>query len=379
MRSRTSILGTLIIVSFLVVCVAVILLLAIILGVRQRAEEKFGPPAAGISTAQQLVLSVQLLLQEDMLKQPADVSGSPRQFKIQLGEGTGSVINRLEAEGLISSADAFRNYLVYRGLDTTLQAGDYTLQPAMNAIEIALALQDATPGEVDLTIWPGWRLEEIAQSIPTTGLGISSQAFLVAAHQHPEGFAYTGSLPTHASLEGFLFPGSYRFRRDVPLDELLNAILDNFEAQMTPEIQDGFTNQNLDIYHGVTLASIVQREAVVAEEMPAIASVFLNRLAADMKLDSDPTVQYALGYNQDQGTWWTNPLSLVDLAVDSAYNTYLYPGLPPGPIANPGAEALRAVAYPAQTSYYYFRAACDGSGKHLFATNYAEHVANACP
>ena len=111
--------------------------------------------------------------------------------------------------------------------------------------------------------------------------------------------------------------------------------------------------------------------------MPRIASVFLNRRAIGMKLDSDPTVQYALGFNND--TWWTNPLSLADLQVDSPYNTYLNPGLPPGPICNPGLAALKAVAFPEQTPYFYFRAACDHSGRHLFAETFEQHKSNACP
>jgi UPF0755 protein len=98
-----------------------------------------------------------------------------------------------------------------------------------------------------------------------------------------------------------------------------------------------------------------------------------------MKLEADSTAQYALGYNESQGTWWTNPLRGEDLTVDSAYNTYLYPGLPPGPIANPSLNALRAVALPAQTPYFYFRAACDDSGNHLFAETFEQHVENACP
>ncbi|HEX7972766.1 MAG TPA: endolytic transglycosylase MltG, partial [Anaerolineales bacterium] len=132
-------------------------------------------------------------------------------------------------------------------------------------------------------------------------------------------------------------------------------------------------------YEGVILASMVQREAIVSQEMPLIASVFLNRQSANMKLDSDPTVQYALGYNPDQKTWWTNPLSLDNLQVDSPYNTYQRAGLPPGPISNPGLSALQAVAFPAKTPYYFFRAACDGSGRHTFAKTFEEHVKNACP
>jgi UPF0755 protein len=98
-----------------------------------------------------------------------------------------------------------------------------------------------------------------------------------------------------------------------------------------------------------------------------------------MKLDADTTVQYALGWNEGSGSWWKSPLSLDDLQVDSPYNTYLAAGLPPGPIANPGSAALQALAFPAETSYYYFRAACDGSGRHTFARTFEEQVANACP
>jgi UPF0755 protein len=153
----------------------------------------------------------------------------------------------------------------------------------------------------------------------------------------------------------------------------------NFALHVTADLRDGFAAQGLSIPRAVTLASMVQREAMLAEEQPLIASVFFNRLSIGMKLDSDPTVQYALGYNAFQGTWWTNPLSLDDLQYDSPYNTYIYTDLPPAPIANPSLSALRAVAYPAQTPYYYFRALCDGSGLHTFAQTFEEHLQNDCP
>jgi UPF0755 protein len=115
------------------------------------------------------------------------------------------------------------------------------------------------------------------------------------------------------------------------------------------------------------------------EEKPIIASVYLNRLRIGMKLDADPAVQYALGYNAAQQTWWTNPLSLDDLKFDSPYNAYLHTGLPPTPVSNPGLKSLRAVAFPTGTPYYYFRAKCDGSGYHLFSETFNEQLANGCP
>jgi UPF0755 protein len=156
------------------------------------------------------------------------------------------------------------------------------------------------------------------------------------------------------------------------------ALLQNFDQQLSQDIRDGFKRQGLTLPQAVTLASIIQKEAVVPDELPIIASVFYNRLHNGMKLDSDPTAQYALGYNPTQKTWWKNPLSSSDLKVDSPYNTYVIAGLPPGPICSPGLAALRAVAFPAQTPYYYFRARCDGSGRHNFATTYAEQINNAC-
>jgi UPF0755 protein len=229
-----------------------------------------------------------------------------------------------------------------------------------------------------LTILPGWRVEEIANSLPSTGLNITSEEFLQAVNQQPEGYSFSGCLG-EKNLEGFLYPSSYVFLREATMNEVLSRVLMDFEVNVTSEMRNGFNSQGLDLCQAVTLASIVEREAMQDDEMPLIASVFYNRLNAGSVLASDPTVQYALGYNQDQHTWWTNPLTFQDLKVDSPYNSYIYSGLPPGPISNPGQAALEAVAFPTQTPYFYFRAACDGSGNHLFAETFEEHVANECP
>ncbi|MBK8822103.1 MAG: endolytic transglycosylase MltG [Anaerolineales bacterium] len=135
----------------------------------------------------------------------------------------------------------------------------------------------------------------------------------------------------------------------------------------------------MDVYQAATLASLVERESVYDEEMSLIASVFINRLRIGMTLGSDPTIQYALGYDSLNQTWWTNPLSLDNLKFDSPYNTYLYAGLPPGPIASPSVEALQAVAFPQSSEYYFFQATCDGSGYHTFSVTFEDHLANLCP
>jgi UPF0755 protein len=166
--------------------------------------------------------------------------------------------------------------------------------------------------------------------------------------------------------------------RGIQAPALLTRFTANSKAQENEEQFQGLEQQGLTLNEAVTLASIVEREAISPEEMPHIASVFYNRLNAGIKLDSDPTVQYALGFNTAQATWWTNPLSGADLQVDSPYNTYLYPGLPPGPIANPSPEALRAVAFPASTPFYYFRAHCGDPTRHDFSETYQEHLEKSC-
>ncbi len=138
---------------------------------------------------------------------------------------------------------------------------------------------------------------------------------------------------------------------------LLNLFYERFITQITPEMEARISEQGLTLHQAVVLASIVEREAIIEEEMPKIAAVFINRLRGSINLGADPTVQYALGYNTTQGVWWTNPLSLDDLKLPSSNNTYENPGLPPGPICNPSAIALQAVANPVQSTYLYFRAA----------------------
>jgi UPF0755 protein len=378
-KPRTSCLGASIISLIVLFFAGSILFGVILLTIPGRAEQAYGPASPNLNTFERLSYSLLLLVQEDDLVRPVDPFGAERDFNIESGESTPSVIGRLWEQGLISNPGAFRTYLRYSGLDTSLQAGIYTLSPSMTPIQLAQVLQDATPAEVSFRILPGWRLEEIAAALPTSGLNITSEAFLQATRSIPLGYSFSEELFESSSLEGFLLPDSYVIEREISTEELILRLLDNFEDSLTTRLRERYSEQDLSLLEAVTLASIVQREAVAEEEMPMIASVFHNRLAIGMNLDTDPTVQYALGYNSRQSTWWTNPLSLEDLQVDSPYNTYLYPGLPPGPIANPGLAALRAVAYPAQTPYYFFRAGCDENGRHSFAETFTEHLLNACP
>ncbi len=362
-----------------VVCLGALYGVNVALGLPAQAEEAFGPAAANLTSWQRLQLSALLLAEKDSLTTPSDPAGPAQAFVIELGESVPSITGRLWRAGLIPNPGAFRTYLQYAGLDTSLQAGEYSLSPAMSPLAIAQQLQDATPSEVPFGIFAGWRLEEIAATIPASGLELEPADFLAAARNPSTSIAAAHDLPAGASLEGFLFPGTYTLARGLSAPVIVRLFVENFDREVGDDTRAGFVRQGLSLYQAVILASIVEREAVQDEESPLIASVFLNRLAQGIKLDADPTVQYAVGFDASNQTWWVNPITLAHLQVDSPFNTYRNPGLPPGPIANPGIEALRAVAFPAQTPYYYFRAACDGSGLHQFAETFAEHQANACP
>jgi len=342
-------------------------------------EQTFGTASPNLGQVQRARLMLRLLWQRDLLVNPCDPLGQEIPFEVGLGEAPANIAQRLQNQGLIQDEGAWLAYLQYRGLDVTLQAGQYTFNTAQTAIEIAHAMQDATPAAVAFYVLAGWRMEEIAQALPTSGLSVTPEEFLALSRQRPLGYQFSENLPASISAEGFLFPTQYTLERETSATQLLASLLHAFETQVTPELLDGYSAQGLSLYEAVIVASIVEREAILDDEMPLIASVYLNRHAISMKLDADPTVQYALGFNNQQNTWWTNPLSAADLQVLSPYNTYVTAGLPPGPICNPGPAALRAVAFPASSPYFYFRAACDHSGRHVFAETFEQHQGNACP
>ncbi|MFH1184563.1 MAG: endolytic transglycosylase MltG [Chloroflexota bacterium] len=356
-------------------CLGMLLTLSVV-GIPALAARSFGPPAAGLTWPQVVQYSARLLWADGLLSRPLDPGAPEKEFEILPGETVASVCDRLEREALVINGSMMRDYLIYTGQDTSLQAGRYRLSAAMSIADLAGRLQDATPTEVDFVVLPGWRIEEIAATLPTSGLSIAPAEFVAAAASPRGGFEFlTGA----GTTEGFLYPDSYVLPRTTSTEELLEKLIRNFALHLSIELQEGFAAQGLSAHEAVILASIVQREAVQAEEAPLIASVYLNRLHGAMRLDADPTVQYALGFSAAQQTWWTNPLSLDDLKVASPYNTYLVNGLPPAPIANPGAGALQAIAVPAAAPFFYFSARCDGSGYHVFAESFQEHLGNLCP
>ena len=360
-------------IFIILILICVVLIVFVIPSI---TAQTYGPPSERLSSFQVIQYSTKLIWDDGLLIKPLDSNAPQQSFTVQQGESVTSVADRLQQSGLISDAGIFRDYLIYTGLDTSIQTGNYDLSPAISIVDIAHKMQNAVPTQVTFVILPGWRMEEIAASLPTSGLNIMPDAFFAAAKKLRPGFDF---LSGATSTEGFLYPDTYILPRVTTPDELIEILVRSFDLHLNSDLRDGFSRQGLSIYQAVTLASIVQREAVHDDEASMIASVYLNRLKIGMRLEADPTTQYALGYNTAQQTWWTNPLSMDDLKINSPYNTYVTDGLPPTPISNPGLVALRAVAFPTESSDYYFSARCDASGYHNFAQTFQEQLQNLCP
>ncbi len=339
-----------------------------------RARALFGPPAAGLGFLTTWRLSRTLATSEKALLTPNPATAGAA-IHIAAGENAARIAQHLQRAGLIPDAAAFLAYVRYKGWDTDLQAGTFRLGEPLTPVALAARLRETPPRDAVLVVLPGWRREEIAAAVPSSGLAFTPQQFLKATARAAN-TALPIAAPADASLEGFLAPGTYTLPRTAPPAAAVAAMLQRAAQWLTPEWQQAVRAKGLTPYQALILASIVQRETRHTDEMPHIAAVYLNRLRRAMPLEADPTVQYALG---KPGRWWPAPLSAADLDAASPYNTYRHAGLPPAPIANPSLPALQAVAHAPSTNDLFFRAACDGSGRHVFSRTFQQHLQNACP
>jgi UPF0755 protein len=320
------------------------------------------------------------LLRDGDLTKPAGNDPTPQRFVVEPGDSVADISAKLEAQGLVADANLFRLYVRLRGLDTGIKVGTFTLRQNMNIEQIALALQRSQANEVQVTIPEGLRREEIADLLEKQ-LGVSADEFKNITRRASDfDYPFLKNVPGNATLEGFLFPDTYRLPENPTAQDVVLRMLDNFQAKAAP-VLDQAQAQGKSPFDIVTMASVVEREAVVAVERPTISSVYWNRLNIGQPLQADPTVQYALEYQPDQQTWWKKGLTLEDLryADPGGYNTYVYAALPPGPIASPGLSSLQAALQPAQTNYFYFVAACNGDGTHQFSITFEEHQSKLCP
>ncbi|MGE5672820.1 MAG: endolytic transglycosylase MltG [Mycobacterium leprae] len=289
---------------------------------------------------------------------------------IPAGATTRTVGDLLASRHLIVDSTVFRYYTRLEGLEGTLKSGEYQLSPGMTLRQILDRLSRGETVVHKFTIPEGTTVKQMADLLASQHV-VDKQQFLQAAAASKLNAQY---LPPDVRLteplEGYLFPDTYDFKPGITPDQVLQLMYNRWQQEWTPDRVAQAKAMGLSVHQAVTLAAIVEREARVAQERPVIAGVYLNRLQIGMKLDADPTVYYAVGKLQ------TQELTLEDLQSPSPYNTYRTNGLPPGPIAAPGAASTTAALHPAKHAYLYFVAKQDGTGEHYFAETLAEQSAN---
>ena len=293
--------------------------------------------------------------------------GSDNGFVVEIPEGAGtqSIAELLEKYTIIRHPFVFRMYVRMQGTPVW-QKGKHTLNTAMSYREIVKKLQsppDVQPDIRKVVIPEGYELRQMIDLLVENGLG-ERENFMIEVETGMFEYAFINQIPDRENrLEGYLYPDTYLFSVEETEHQILDKMLAAFQEKVMPVYEASGTETSLD--EVLKMASVIEREAANDEERPKVASVFYNRLKIGMKLESCATVQYILKERKDV-------LSLLDIAIDSPYNTYKYTGLPVGPIASPGISSIQAALYPADTNYLYFVATADG-GENLFSETFQEH------
>lgn len=276
----------------------------------------------------------------------------------------------LQNKGVVRSAYILRKKAEKEGVDKALKPGKYEFFTGASEDDVLRIIKKGPVVEVVKVTFPeGFSNREIAKRLSAV-FGFNEAEvlkYLNSSKKKYEGrFPFLASVPTD-SLEGYLFPDTYYFKKEATIDEVVEKMLENFlKKAMETGLLKSKTDYRKDLHEIITLASIVEKEAKLPEERPLVASVFINRIKKGMKLQSCATVEYILGFSKPK-------LTEKDLQIDSPYNTYLYSGLPPGPICNPGRDSILAALKPAKTKYLYFVLVGE-NGKHYFAETYSEFL-----
>ena len=282
------------------------------------------------------------------------------------GSGSAAIGQRLVGSGVIRDLATFRTAIWMSGKGRRLKAGEYRFDRAMTSFEVIEKIARGDVYVVNVTFREGLTIGEMAAIFEAHGLGPAA-AFKDAARN---GSLVHGIDPDAKDLEGYLFPETYALPRRADAAKLVAQMVSRFEHVFTPELREAAAARRLSVRQAVTLASIVEKETGRADERPLVAAVYTTRLRIGMPLQCDPTVIYAL----TRAGRYAGNIHKEDLAIDSPYNSYRYPGLPPGPIASPGRASLEAAVHPANADYLYFVSRNDGS--HEFARTLEEHNRN---
>lgn len=311
-----------------------------------------------------------LVVYQYLINKPNASQGQQTLVAIEPGKGLNEISQELKNQGLISSSWLFQFYVWREGINNRLKSGQYYLSPTLTIKEIAAALfvGPNSKQEKTLTFIEGWNNIQVAQYLESQGFGSAPDFINLVQRKQDwwDQYSVLVSRPKDRDLEGYLFPDTYRVYSDATPSEIVEKMLDNLEAKLTVDLRNEIGRQGKTIHQILTLASILEKEVSADSDRRMVADIFYKRLESKIPLQTDSTVNYVTGKSDSRA-------SAEDLKVDSAYNTYKYKGLPPGPICNPGLAAIMAAIYPSKNSYWYFLTTPDG--KVIYSKNFEEHKA----
>jgi UPF0755 protein len=320
---------------------------------------RFVPWVVGLGLALMTAFGVRTYLAMYPTMRPRYRDTGPRVVDIKPHTSSTAIAELLKEGGIIQDRFLFTLFTIVRGSSDRLKAGEYEFSSSMGLLDIVRILEQGRVLVHKVTVPEGSTVSQIAALLDEEGL-VDEQRFLEMAMDPSMASFY---VPGANTLEGFLFPDTYHFIKGIDGADVIETIVQRFFREFTREDERRARELGMSLYEIVTLASIIEKEAVIDREKPIIAGVFYNRLRRGMRLQADPTVLYG---RPRQGR-----ITRRDLQTEHPYNTYVQSGLPPGPIANPGAAALKAALYPARVSYLYFVSKNDGT--HHFSRTLGEH------
>ncbi|HRY60204.1 MAG TPA: endolytic transglycosylase MltG [Patescibacteria group bacterium] len=303
---------------------------------------------------------------EKAISMPNSATKTSVTFEIKPGESMSAVASNLKKATLMVNNDPFIKYAKKNELDKKIKAGVYTLNTAMSPKEILEVFVSGSRSEVWITIPEGWRIDQIASYLEKQGLFKAKEFEDEAYVKNFSSTPFLAGLPGKTTLEGYLFPDTYKVFSDAKPADVIQVMLDNFGKKVTKDMMDSANKQGFSLHQFITLTSIIEKESAHSEDIRKISSVYHNRLAQDMPFQSDATITYITRRADARP-------SIDETKIDSPYNTYLNKGLPPGPVGNPGVAAMEATLNPEKTDYLFF---VSQGNRAYFAKTYEEHLEN---
>lgn len=321
-----------------------------------------------------IIFFICLFVYNNEVSSPVNKNGEDKIFIIKNGEGVKRIGSNLFQEGLIKSKFYFEVYVWRNKKEGDLQAGEYSLSPKLSIEEIVKIISsgEALSKETSIKIIEGWNIKDINKYLTEKGF-VKDAEFIEAAKKSSKEindlkFDFLADMPRDVSLEGFLFPDTYRVFNSSSPDDIIKKMLFNFDGKLTDQMRSDIKKQEKNIYEIITMASIIEKEVRSVKDMKIVSGIFWDRIKNGQALESCATLAYILGINKPQYT-------IEDTKIESPYNTYQNAGLPPAPISNPGLNAITAAIYPESTDYNYFLSSSD-TGETIFSKTYEEHLRN---